>query len=208
METNNRRAKREGEELEKGFLKIPHELLHALLVIGLTGRELKVCSLIYRLSKGCQKEWTKIIPADFKAIGIGDSHIKEILKVLSLEIILIQNEKTKELKLNTSKILSIAERKYPDRLERISDLIHKQLKKRTYQKGNIGIPKMVGENLPKEEITTYQNSNPQPLPKREISALYSKGFSTPKDILNTIINSDKYKIADKNLSTKEDPQDD
>lgn len=205
---NFQTREKEGEELEKGFLKTPHELLQALLVVSLTGRQLKACLLIYRLSKGCQEEWAKVIPADFKAIGIGDSHIKEVLGILSSEAILIQNEKTKELKLNTTRILSFAEKEYPARLEKIRELIHKQLRKKTYQKGNIDIPEMVSENLPKEETTTYQNSNPQPLPKREASASYNKDFSTPKDILKTVINSDRYRIADKNLSTKEESQDD
>lgn len=196
------------EKKMKNFSQIPNELVHAFLVISLTGRELEVCILIYRLSKGCQKEWAKIIPADFKAIGIGDSHIKEVLEALFSEAILIQNEKTKELKLNITKILSVAEEKYPARLERIGDLIHKQLRKKTYQKGNTDIPKMVSISLPKEETITYQNSNPHPLPKREISTSGNKDFSSIKDILNTSINSDRYGIADKNLSTKEDSLDD
>jgi len=54
------------------FSQIPNELYHAFLVTSLTKRELKVCLLIYRLSKGCQKEWAKVILADFKAIGISD----------------------------------------------------------------------------------------------------------------------------------------
>lgn len=208
MKIKNGITKKEGEELEKGFLKTPNDLLHALLATSLTERKLKVCLLIYRLSKGCQKEWAKIIPADFKAIGIGDSHIKEVLEALFSEAILVQNEKTKDLKLNTIRILSLAEEKYPARLEKIGDLIHKQLRKKTYQKSNADIPKVVSKNLPKEEDTAYQKSNLQPLPKREISASHSKDFSIPKDILNTIINSDKYRIADKNLSTKEGLQDD
>jgi phage replication O-like protein O len=202
METKNGTTK-EGEKSQKGFLKIPNDLLQALLVINLTGREFKVCFLIYRLSQGCQKEWAKVIPANFKSIGIGDSHIKGVLDVLSSKVILIQNEKTKEFKLNTSTILCLSEGKYPDRLEKIGDLIHKQLQKKIHQKGNTDIPEMVSKVLPKREVTTYQKSSPQSLPKREVLASGSKGFSTPKDILKRSIYSDRHEIADKNLSIKE-----
>jgi len=189
---------------ETGFAPIPHSFLNALLVLGLTGRELRIILLISRFTIGFHKKWVKLKNKDFKIIGIGDGHIKEVMEDFLLKKIVIQNEKTKEYGLNIVYILSLANTHFPQRLEELDDLIHDQFKRKNYQNGNIIFTEIVGKDLPKEELPTYQNGNITPLPKREVLDSDNNDFSPLKDILKISKNTDKYEIA--NNSFKEGSQ--
>lgn len=190
-----------------GFTKIPHGVLESLLVCGLNKRELNAVLLILRLSYGCQRTWARVIQADLDVVGIGDSHAKEILEGLLSKTVLVQNEKTKELKINETIIPSNPTKDVSLRLDKLSHLIGKNLPRKTSQNGNSSVTKTVSIKLPKQEASSYQNSNTDPLPKEEDSASENPSTGEPKDIIKEkIINTVKESNGNEKTSNKEKPK--
>lgn len=181
-------------ETKEAFVMLNHSLYHALLIDALTMRELKTALLILRLTIGCQKKWAKVIQADFMIIGIKASHAKEILTRMLDKHLLLQNEKTGELRLN-DKYFQMTEKKIK-KLERLSHLIGKQIYQ-TSLNGNSLLPKQGTSDFPIEEPTTSQSGNIQGFPKEEVFALDNFNYSTPKD---NDKNNIKHNIKENNVT--------
>lgn len=187
------------DNFSKGHTQLPHKLGNILLLIDLTEREQKVVYLIIRLTYGCQKRWAKLKFADLRIIGITPSHAKEVIEPLLVKDIVVQNGKTKEFRINEEYLCSKVTEKVNNRLAKLGKLVGKQLKK-DYQNSNQEVTKVVTAPLPKKEVSSYQNSNVEGLPRKEDLDSDNNDFATPKDILNKKINIpiDKGFIVDNN----------
>ncbi len=175
------------DNFNKGHTQLPHKLGNVLLLIDLTEREQKVIYLLIRLTYGCQKRWAKLKFADLKVVGIDPPHVREVIEPLLAKEIVAQNGKTKEFRVNEEYLCSKVTEKVTNRLAKLGKLVGKQLKK-NYQNSNQKVTEIVTTPLPKKEVSGYQNSNVEGLPRKEDLNSDNNDFATPKDILNKKLN--------------------
>ena len=191
----------------KGFTHIPHVALDSLLVLGLNKREVNTILLIIRLTYGCHRTWARLIQADLEVVGVGSSHAKETLAALLSKTLILQNAKTKEFKLNEEILASILTETVSFRLDKLAHLIGRNLPRKTSQNGNTNVTEMVSSKLPKQEVSSSQNSNIDSLPKQENLASENPTSAESKDIVKEkIINTVKESNGNKNSSNKEKTQ--
>lgn len=186
------------ENFYKGFTRLPHKIGNILPLLDLTARQRRVVDLIIRLTYGCQKRWAKLNLADLQVVGIAPPHAGKVIDGSLSKSIIVQNGKTKEYRLNEDYLTSEVTNKVSFKLEKLRNLVKRQLAKDSYQTGNKEVTEQVTEELPKEEDLAYQSSNDKELPDWEVSDSKQHGFSTPKDILNKELKKeiDSSKIAD------------
>lgn len=189
----------------EGFTQIPHWVLNTFLCLDISQRGLKLVLLIARLSYGClNHKWIKLRKADLQIIGISPTHAKQVLETAIKTQVILQNERTGELKINEEYLQSkevINDIK--PKLDRLRKVVGKQLQM-DYQKGNDNVTKIVTPELPNREASFSQKGNPYTFPKRKVSASNKSGFTPVIDTLIDNINSDRYGIADKTSSSGED----
>lgn len=176
------------ENFSKGFLMLPNSLANMLPLLGLTQREFQIVFLIIRLTYGCRQIWAKLKQADFSVIGISPTHIKVVLEPLIEEKVILKNGRLKQYRLNKEYLISKRTGELTDEIEGIRTLVIKQLSSRN---GNQDLTSLVTNDLPEEELLTYQNSNKLVLPNGKLLASEDQLFVIPKDRLNTSKNSDK-----------------
>ncbi len=172
------------------FIPIPNEIADLLPFLNLTERQWQVVWLVIRLSYGCQNRWAKIKLSDFKVVNITPSHIQEVIKPLLQNKVLVWSKQTKNyIRINEENLTSKFPKEVSLELEKLGELIGRNLKPKSYQNSNKDFTIKVNKRLPNEEIVISQKSNNQPLPNKEISASKEGGFSQVKDILNINIKS-------------------
>lgn len=176
------------EGFTKGFTQIPHKVDNLLPLMSLNKRECAIILLIIRLTYGCQRRWAKLNLADLKVVGIAPPHARKAIEPLILKNIIVQNGKTKAYRLNEDYLASEVTNKVSFKLEKLRNLVKRQLAKDSYQTGNKRVTKLVTDELPKEEVLGYQNSNENGLPELEVLGSDQSDFATPKDILNKTLN--------------------
>lgn len=184
------------DSFEGGFTRIPYHLYSAILVYGLSLRQLKVVLFIAKLTFGCHVEWANLKQSDPTVIGISSTHAKEVIKSLLDQAILVQNDKTKQFKINQEYLISYTTHEKSPLLDKLASLVGKHIHPKSTQKGNTNVTNLGTSNFPKKETYSSQNGNEESLPKEEQSASQNSNFSPVKDIVkDKFLNSEKYPIA-------------
>jgi len=182
---------------ENGFTRFPYSVLNGILLDDLKKRELKVVLLVGKLTYGCHKDWATLRQADLGIIGISASHARDTLNGLISSKRLLLNHKTKEIQINNSYFSSKVPKTETIKHNKLATLVGKHIKSHSSQKSNRKLTNSGRLILPKREMSYYQKGNIKELPKREVSNLKQRDFSSPKDILkDKILNSDINTIAD------------
>lgn len=173
-------------------LRVAHSINEAIMLRDFTKRQRKVLDLILRLSWGCNKK-TATIPRrrDFGAVGIGETHItNELSWLMDSKVITADSG---EYSFNKDFDQWQVSRVKPYLPEKLTELVRLNLNG-TYQNGKLPekeLTKTVSKNLPKQEVSTYQNSKfPTP------------DLASPKERLNKIKESNDDNRIDNNLLKK------
>jgi len=142
----------------EGYMQIEHRISEAIMLRDFTKRQRKVLDLILRLSWGIMQKRHANIPRqrDFEVIGISEGHIgRELQWLRETRVIIVNgeeysfNENIEEWNVSTVK---------PYMPEKLTELVSINLK--TYRNGkseNEELTKTVSKNLPKREVSIYQN---------------------------------------------------
>ncbi len=173
-------------QITDAHLRVAHSINEAIMLRDFTKRQRKILDLILRLSWGCGKK-TALVPKqrDFEVIGIRETHISTELTWLA-----------------TSKVISINGCEYafnkdfdqwqvsrvkPFQPEKLAELVSFNLN-HTHQNGKVfskELTEMVSDNLPKEEVPTYQNSK-----------VVTRDLALAKENIKKIINKETYSKND------------
>ena len=149
----------------KGFTRIPHRTLDALLCLPLTRRELSVLLLVVRLTYGCRDApWARLRQADLATIGIGAGHARQVLAGLLACGLLERHGSLPEYRIGHAE--GMPEARSAGRAERLDRLVAAHLAG-SYRNGNIegeGVPETGTRMLPKREVPPYRNSNASTVP--------------------------------------------
>lgn len=167
-------------QLTEAHLRIPHTITEALMTSDFTKRQRKIVDLILRLSWGCSKE-SATIPRqrDFEVLGIRETHVgKELSRLVESRVIFIKGN---DYSFNKDCGQWTVPRVKPYMPDKLTRLVRLNLN-HAYQNGKFPstkLTKTVSGNLPKHEVSAYQNSK-----------FSTPELATPKEILNKDKNKD------------------
>lgn len=188
--------------LTEGFSRIPHALFNALLVIDLTSRERRVLELILRLTYNCLgQRWARFNLSDFQVVGIRKSHARAVIDGLLKRQLILQYDHTKAYRINEECLATEVTKSGTFQLNKLTELIGRQLQRKTYQNGNQEVPEIVTSGLPNKELTGSQTGNSGRFPKRELLTLNNDRIPESIDTVKIIKNSDRNTIAFENPKT-------
>lgn len=190
--------------LTEGFSRIPHTLFNVLLLLELTSRERRVIELILRLTYGCLgQRWARFSLSDLQVVGIGKNHAREVIDGLLQKQFILKHDKTKAYRLNNEYFISEVTKSGTFKIERLAELVGRQLRRNWIQNRNQEVPETGTNPLPKEELDSSLSGNSKRFPNREHLALDNHFFEESKDNLNIIKNSDIDRVAVNNSSTND-----